>query len=89
MMKKIVKKTDIKNYCVWYLKEVQQKAKAIEMVSYALEHKLVAKNTPFNSGVIAFYLRDQNIFGREKNSSGVFIYCLDENKEEYPDEYIS
>lgn len=88
MKKKIIKKTDIKDYCVWYLKEIQKTARAVEMVSYALEHKLVAKNTPLNSEIVASRLRDQNIFNKEKDKWGTLVYRLnpdfDYNKwEEY------
>jgi hypothetical protein len=46
------------------------------MVSYALEHNLVAKNIPLNSRVISYYLRDQKVFDREKTCYGIFIYQL-------------
>jgi len=64
--KKITRKTDVKDYCIWYLDKVQKRAKASEMVSYALEHNLVAKNIPLNSRVISYYLRDQKVL-IEKN----------------------
>lgn len=74
--KKITRKTDVKDYCIWYLDKVQKRAKASEMVSYALEHNLVAKNIPLNSRVISYYLRDQKVFDREKTCYGIFIYQL-------------
>jgi hypothetical protein len=76
-MKKIIKKSDMLDYCIWYLQEVKDKARAVEMASYALEHKLVAKSTPINSESLAFYLR-RDIFHKEQGKAGTLLYSLKE-----------
>ena len=76
-MKKIIKKSDILDYCIWYLEEVKGEARAVEIASYALENKLVAKSTPINSESVAYYLR-RDIFDKEPGKNGTLIYSLRE-----------
>lgn len=76
-MKKIRKKSDILEYCIWYLEEVKEKARAVEIASYALEHKMVAKSTPINSESVAYYLR-RDIFNKEPAKGGTLLYSLKE-----------
>ena len=73
-MKTITRKNEILNYCIWYLNEVKEQASASEIVSYALENKLVGKSISLSSEMVAHHMQ-KSIFDKEKER-GRLIYSL-------------
>lgn len=65
----MTRKSDVEEYCKWYLSNVKPRALARDIVSYATEHGQIGNNMYVHPNTLTGKLKANKDFGSKKNGN--------------------